>query len=46
VTLDVLNSASVRSAIQATVSELGPIDILVNNSGVTSTKARSTAAIW
>jgi NAD(P)-dependent dehydrogenase (short-subunit alcohol dehydrogenase family) len=36
VTLDVLDNQSVQEAIAAAVRELGPIDILVNNSGVTS----------
>jgi NAD(P)-dependent dehydrogenase (short-subunit alcohol dehydrogenase family) len=37
VQLDVLDRSSVNAAIALTISEHGPIDILVNNSGVTST---------
>jgi NAD(P)-dependent dehydrogenase (short-subunit alcohol dehydrogenase family) len=36
VALDVTSSASVQAAIETTVRELGSIDILVNNSGVSS----------
>ncbi|WP_116810067.1 SDR family NAD(P)-dependent oxidoreductase [Steroidobacter cummioxidans] len=36
--LDVANSESVRQAVQAIEQELGPIDVLVNNSGVSISK--------
>jgi NAD(P)-dependent dehydrogenase (short-subunit alcohol dehydrogenase family) len=37
--LDVTDSASVRAAIEITMRELGPVDILINNSGVSSNSA-------
>jgi NAD(P)-dependent dehydrogenase (short-subunit alcohol dehydrogenase family) len=39
VSLDVLDSVSVRTAVDAVVKKFGHIDILVNNAGVTSTGA-------
>lgn len=36
--LDVTDSGSIRTAIEATETELGPIAILVNNTGVAFTK--------
>jgi NAD(P)-dependent dehydrogenase (short-subunit alcohol dehydrogenase family) len=38
VTLDVTDVASVRAGVAAAVAALGPLDILVNNSGVSVTK--------
>lgn len=39
VPLDVTDAASVRAAVEAAETELGPITVLVNNSGVTETVA-------
>jgi NAD(P)-dependent dehydrogenase (short-subunit alcohol dehydrogenase family) len=38
VTLDVTDTASIRSAVAHAETEVGPIDILVNNSGVSTTQ--------
>lgn len=38
VSLDVTDIASIRAAVDQTESEVGPIDILVNNSGVSTTQ--------
>lgn len=38
VRMDVVDPASIRAGVEAAETELGPIDILVNNSGVTVTK--------
>jgi NAD(P)-dependent dehydrogenase (short-subunit alcohol dehydrogenase family) len=38
VTLDVTDPESIREAVDRTESEVGPIDILVNNSGVSTTQ--------
>lgn len=48
VELDVTDATSVRAAIEATVRELGAVDILVNNSGVSSNSAvlEQTEADW
>jgi NAD(P)-dependent dehydrogenase (short-subunit alcohol dehydrogenase family) len=48
VALDVTDAASVRTAIETTVRELGHIDILVNNSGVSSNSAvlEQTESDW
>src|SRR5712672_869750 len=39
VALDVLDRSSVQRCINAVARELGPVDVLVNNSGVTSKSA-------
>jgi NAD(P)-dependent dehydrogenase (short-subunit alcohol dehydrogenase family) len=48
VALDVTDAASVRTAIETTVRELGHVDILVNNSGVSSNSAvlEQTESDW
>jgi NAD(P)-dependent dehydrogenase (short-subunit alcohol dehydrogenase family) len=48
VELDVTDAVSVRTAIETTVRELGSVDILVNNSGVSSNSAvlEQTESDW
>lgn len=36
--LDVTNSSSVENAIKKTIKELGSIDVLINNAGITISK--------
>jgi NAD(P)-dependent dehydrogenase (short-subunit alcohol dehydrogenase family) len=47
-TLDVTDAASVAAAVQRTVDELGPIDVLVNNAGVAESAplVRTEPELW
>jgi 3-hydroxybutyrate dehydrogenase len=47
-TLDVADAASITAAVERTVHELGPVDVLVNNAGVAESAplARTDPELW